>query len=114
MRHRVAGRKLNRTSAHREAMLRNVVSNLFEHGRISTTVPKAKEARKLAEKCITLAKKAAAADDAATKLHYRRQAFKKLHRSRSREAAFRRSCPTLQRPPRRLHPHPTRRLPSRR
>ena len=81
MRHRVGGRKLNRTSAHREAMLRNVVSNLFEHGRISTTVPKAKEARKLAEKCITLAKKAAASDDAATKLHYRRQAFKKLHRA---------------------------------
>ena len=81
MRHRVAGRKLNRTSAHREAMLRNVVSNLFEHGRISTTVPKAKEARKLAEKCITLAKKAAASDDAAAKLHYRRQAFKKLHRA---------------------------------
>lgn len=81
MRHRVSGRKFNRTSAHREAMLRNVVSNLFEHGRISTTVPKAKEARKLAENCITLAKKAAATDKADEKLHYRRQALKKLHRT---------------------------------
>lgn len=81
MRHRVAGRKFNRTSAHREAMLRNVVSNLFEHGRISTTVPKAKEARMLAERCITLAKKAMVSDDPAVKLHYRRQALKKLHRA---------------------------------
>lgn len=80
MRHRVAGRKFNRTSAHREAMLRNLVSNLFEHGRIKTTVPKAKEARKLAENCITIAKKYNAAENAQEKLHYRRLALKKLHR----------------------------------
>lgn len=61
MRHRVDGRKFGRTSAHREAMLRNVVSSLFEHGRITTTVPKAKEARRLAERCITIAKKGVAA-----------------------------------------------------
>lgn len=81
MRHRKAGRKLNRTSAHREAMLRNLVSNLFEHGRIITTVPKAKEARRLAEQCITLAKKAAASEDPSVQLHYRRQALRKLHRT---------------------------------
>ena len=81
MRHRKAGRKFNRTSAHREAMLRNLVSNLFEHGRISTTVAKAKEARSLAEKCITLAKKAAQSQDPAVVLHYRRQALRKLHRT---------------------------------
>ncbi|MDA3959548.1 MAG: bL17 family ribosomal protein [Planctomycetota bacterium] len=61
MRHRKAGRKLGRTSAHREAMLRNLVCNLFEHGRIQTTVPKAKEARRLAEKAITAAKRGVAA-----------------------------------------------------
>jgi large subunit ribosomal protein L17 len=80
MRHRVAGRKFNRTSPHREAMLRNLVSNLFEHGRIQTTVAKAKEARKLAERCITIAKKHNAAEKPEEKLHYRRLAFKKLHR----------------------------------
>jgi large subunit ribosomal protein L17 len=61
MRHKKAGRKLGRTTSHREAMLRNLVCNLFEHGRVQTTVPKAKEARQLAEKCITLAKKGNAA-----------------------------------------------------
>ena len=61
MRHRKAGRKFGRTSAHREAMLRNMVCNLFEHGRIITTLEKAKEARSLAEKCITYAKKGLAA-----------------------------------------------------
>ena len=61
MRHRKAGRKFGRTTAHREAMLRNMVCNLFEHGRIITTLEKAKEARSLAEKCITYAKKGLAA-----------------------------------------------------
>ena len=57
MRHRVAGRHLNRTSSHRLAMRRNMVSSLFEHETISTTMPKAKEVRGFAEKLITLAKK---------------------------------------------------------
>jgi large subunit ribosomal protein L17 len=57
MRHRIAGRKLNRTSSHRKAMLNNMVTSLMEHERIHTTVPKAKEARRLAEKVITLGKK---------------------------------------------------------
>lgn len=56
MRHGVAGRKLSRTSAHREALMENLVIALFRHERIRTTVPKAKEARKLAEKMITLGK----------------------------------------------------------
>ena len=64
MRHRKAGRKFGRTSAHREAMLRNMVCNLFEHGRIVTTLEKAKESRALAEKCITYAKKGLAAQAA--------------------------------------------------
>lgn len=67
MRHRKAGRKLGRTTAHRSAMLRNMVTSLFEHERIVTTVPKAKEARRIADKMITLAKRG--------DLHARRQAY---------------------------------------
>jgi len=57
MRHKVGSRKLQRPTAHRLAMLRNMVTSLLEHERITTTVPKAKEARKMAEKVITLGKK---------------------------------------------------------
>ena len=58
MRHLVAGRKLGRTSEHRKAMLRNLAQSLFEHRQVRTTLPKAKELRRYAEKLITLAKKA--------------------------------------------------------
>ncbi|MFQ5720043.1 MAG: 50S ribosomal protein L17 [Acidobacteriota bacterium] len=57
MRHRVAGRKLGRTSAHRTATLRNLSIALFTHERITTTLGKAKEMRPFAEKLITLSKK---------------------------------------------------------
>jgi large subunit ribosomal protein L17 len=57
MEHKVGYRKLQRTTSHRLAMLRNMVSSLLEHERITTTVPKAKEARRMAEKVITLGKK---------------------------------------------------------
>ncbi len=57
MRHRVAGRRLGRTSEHRLAMRRNLVASLFEHETISTTIEKAKEVKAFAEKLITLAKK---------------------------------------------------------
>lgn len=56
MRHQVGGRKLNRRSQHREAMLQNLVADLITYGRISTTVAKAKEARGFAEEIITSAK----------------------------------------------------------
>ncbi|MBA2479890.1 MAG: 50S ribosomal protein L17 [Planctomycetes bacterium] len=79
MRHLNDHRKLGRTSAHRLAMLRNMVCSLIEHGRIVTTLPKAKEASRYAEKCITLGKKSAEASDPAKKLHYRRQAMTALH-----------------------------------
>ena len=55
MRHRVAGRRLSRTSEHRLAMRRNLVASLFEHETISTTIEKAKEVKAFAEKLITLA-----------------------------------------------------------
>lgn len=56
MRHRKSGRKFNRTSAHRKAMFRNMTASLVEHELIRTTVPKAKELRRVAEPLITLAK----------------------------------------------------------
>ncbi len=56
MRHMKSGRKLNVTSSHREAMFRNMASSLFQHELIRTTLPKAKELRRVAEPLITLAK----------------------------------------------------------
>ena len=67
MYHGKAGRKLGRTSSHKEAMLRNMVTSVIKHERIQTTDSKAKELRKLAEKMITLGKKG--------NLHARRQAL---------------------------------------
>ncbi len=57
MRHRVDHRKLSRTHSHRRALLRNLVTSLFQHERIETTVAKAKEARRLGERMITFAKR---------------------------------------------------------
>ena len=56
MRHQKAGRKFNRTSAHREAMFRNMAASLIKHGLIKTTLPKAKELRRVADPLITLGK----------------------------------------------------------
>lgn len=56
MRHRKSGRKFNRTSAHRQAMFKNMAASLVEHELIKTTLPKAKELRRVAEPLITLAK----------------------------------------------------------
>jgi large subunit ribosomal protein L17 len=56
MRHRKSGRQLNRNSSHRQAMFRNMATSLIEHEVIKTTLPKAKELRRIAEPLITLAK----------------------------------------------------------
>ena len=56
MRHRKSGRQLNRNSSHRKAMFQNMANSLFEHELIKTTLPKAKELRRIAEPLITLAK----------------------------------------------------------
>ena len=74
MRHRKAGHKLNRTSAHRQAMLRNMAASLFEHGQIVTTVPKAKTLQPFVEKIVTKAKRG--------DLHARRQVIAMLGRDR--------------------------------
>ena len=70
MRHRKAGRQLNRNSSHRKAMFSNMTNSLFDHEIIKTTLPKAKELRRVAEPLITLAK----ADSVAN----RRSAFSRL------------------------------------
>lgn len=70
MRHRKAGKQLNRNSSHRKAMFRNMACSLFEHELIKTTLPKAKELRRVAEPLITMAK-----DDNVAK---RRVAFARL------------------------------------
>ncbi|MDD9811006.1 MAG: 50S ribosomal protein L17 [Gammaproteobacteria bacterium] len=62
MRHRKAGRRLSRTSAHRKAMFANMAASLFRHEQIKTTLPKAKELRRVAEPLITLAKTASVAN----------------------------------------------------
>jgi large subunit ribosomal protein L17 len=70
MRHLKSGRQLNRNSSHRKAMFRNMANSLFEHEIIKTTVPKAKELRRVAEPLITLAKSDSVA--------HRRLAFDRL------------------------------------
>lgn len=71
MRHGISGRKLNRTSSHRLAMFRNMVTSLLEHERIYTTIPKAKELRRWADWMITLGKRG--------DLHARRQVLTIVH-----------------------------------
>lgn len=73
MRHRKSGRKFNRTSAHRKSMFRNMTASLVEHELIKTTLPKAKELRRVAEPLITLAKSDSVAN--------RRLAFARLRDS---------------------------------
>lgn len=75
MRHRKAGYKLGRTTAHRQAMLRNMAASLFEHGQITTTIPKAKALQPFVEKIVTKAKKG--------DLHNRRQVAAMLGRDRN-------------------------------
>ncbi|WOG27457.1 50S ribosomal protein L17 [Endozoicomonas sp. 8E] len=70
MRHRKSGRKLNRNSSHRKAMFKNMTASLVEHEVIKTTLPKAKELRRVAEPLITLAKEDSVAN--------RRLAFDRL------------------------------------
>ncbi len=70
MRHRMHGRKLNRTSSHRKAMFANMAAALIKHEQIKTTLPKAKELRSYVEKLITLGKRGG--------LHARRQALSQI------------------------------------
>jgi len=80
MRHKIAGRKLNRSKDQRKALIKNLVKQLYEHERITTTKPKAQVARRQAEKLITLAKKGNAAEDEnpAYMVHTRRLAAARI------------------------------------
>ena len=81
MRHRVAGKKLSRSSGHRTALRRNLVTELFRHNRIRTTRAKAQAVRGQAEKMITLAKRGLAngETDPAKEVHARRLAAARLN-----------------------------------
>lgn len=80
MRHRIAGRKLGRATAHRRALYRNLVTELLKHEKITTTEAKAKEVRGLAEKMITLGKKSG--------LHSYRQALSFIMDKKVTEKVF--------------------------
>ncbi|MFO7743027.1 MAG: 50S ribosomal protein L17 [Anaerolineae bacterium] len=82
MRHRVAGKKLGRSSAHRKSLRRNLVTSLFYNGYVETTEAKAKAVQGYAEKLITLAKRgvAAAEEDPSREVHARRLAEARMHR----------------------------------
>lgn len=75
MRHKIAGRKLNRTSSHRKALFSNMAESLIMHESIKTTLPKAKELRPIVEKLVTLGKRGG--------LHCHRQAVAKLRSNES-------------------------------
>ncbi len=83
MRHKVAGRKLGRSSAHRRALIRNLITELFRHERIRTTEAKAKTIRGSAEKLITLAKRGVrnGAEAPEMEVHARRRAAARLNDS---------------------------------
>ena len=80
MRHVKGYRKLGRETAHRKAMLRNLATSFLEHGRVSTTVTRAKEVRKIVEKLITLGKRG--------DLHARRQVESVLYSSETSKRVF--------------------------
>ena len=80
MRHRLRGRKLNRTTPHRKAMFANMAAALIKHEQISTTLPKAKDLRPFVEKLVTLGKRGG--------LHARRQALAVLKDAKLTEKLF--------------------------
>lgn len=88
MRHQVAGRKLGRKTAHRKAMFKNMVSSLIEHGKIKTTLHKAKELRSVAEKMVTLGKQ--------NTLHSRRQAFDFMRDKKAVKKLFEELAPSFE------------------
>ena len=91
MRHQKSGRKFSRTSSHRDAMFSNMAASLIKHELIRTTLPKAKELRRVAEPLITLGKVDGVAN--------RRLAFSRLRDKRSRRQTVRRARPALRHRP---------------
>lgn len=95
MRHRRHSSRLNRTTEHRTALMRNLACALIEHGQIKTTVPKAKNVRQYLERIITIAKAGLAAnDDAGVGLAKRRLAFSYLNNKEAVKKLFNDVAPT--------------------
>lgn len=88
MRHRKHNHQLGVKSAHRVSLVANLSCSLIEHGRIKTTLAKARALRPSIEKIITLAKKAHQSDDAARKVHYRRIAIAKIRNKKAVSKLF--------------------------
>ena len=88
MRHRKHNHQLGVKSAHRVSLVANLSCSLIEHGRIKTTLAKARALRPAIEKIITLAKKAHQSDDAARKVHYRRVAIARLRNKKAVSKLF--------------------------
>lgn len=78
MRHRIAGKRLNRHMGNRNALRRNMVNQLFEYERIKTTKAKAEAIRGQAEKLITIAKNGNASEEESKKVHFRRLAASRM------------------------------------
>lgn len=93
MRHSKHRYQLGVKKEHREALMANLAAALFIHNRIKTTLPKAKALRPFAEKVITLAKKAAQADDRVKKLHYYRLALAKVRNEEAVAILFNKRAP---------------------
>lgn len=106
MRHRVKGKKLRRSTAHRRALLRNLVTSLLERERVRTTLAKAKATRPLAEKMITLAKK--------DTLHTRRLALRFIFKKDIVKKLFEELGPRFSERPERVYENSEDRSPSRR
>ncbi len=87
MRHLKRTAKLGRTSEHRNAMLANLVCSLIEHKRVTTTLAKAKAARSVAEKMVTLGKKGT--------IHHRRLAVARLHQEKAAKILFKEIAPAF-------------------
>ncbi len=98
MRHRIAGRILGRSSAHRRALRRNMITQLFLHGQIETTEAKARAIRPAAEKLITVAKRGLQ-KDAAGQVHARRLASARLYGRESVSNLFDELAPRYQERP---------------
>jgi large subunit ribosomal protein L17 len=88
MRHRKHNHQLGVKSAHRISLVANLSSSLIEHGRIKTTLAKARALRPVIEKIITLAKKAHLAEDSARKIHYRRLAISRVRNKKAVSKLF--------------------------
>lgn len=88
MRHRIAGRKLGRKSSHRRMMFRHMAASLIEHGKIRTTLPKAKELRRVAERLVTLGK--------SNTVRARRRAFDFIRNRRAVQKLFGEVAPAFE------------------